>query len=681
MPCGVALQRVLIRKKGVLMPHMKETAAKATATAYSTGQANEVSTNPLKTAEGNPEGDYAALIEVRAGKVFGIMASRTTPAQLNRIKEAFKLARYAHRNQKRKTGEPYILHPIAVATIAAKELMLDANPVMAAFLHDVVEDTNYTIEDIRDMFGPDVAFLVKVVTKRKKDKYQSTKQVDNFRQMLVSFQYDIRAMLIKLADRLHNMRTLSSMRPDKQMKIAGETDYFYAPLANRLGLYHVKTELENLSFCFRCPHEYEELSTLIKNDEEMQRERLTRFREQLKTTLQAEGIETEVRVEYRAPYSIWRKMAKFGDDFNHLKYRHFTDVIFSLPESTTAREKEMVLKIYSILTSHFKEKPGGITNYIDSPKENGYQSFHVKLLADFGRWQEVHISSERMIRDSQLGCVADRTEDNIQRWIEKFRTVVRDVVSQKNTGTEFIDKIVTSFYNDDIMTFTAHGEPVVMPQKSTVLDFAYEISPEIGEHAKYARVNNFLASVKSRLHRGDVVEVFTDPEVEPSQDWLESCITYKAKKAITDYLENLPKKEFTRCPICMPIPGEEVVGFRDIKDNSLITVHKRDCPSAIRLASQWGDNIVSVDYEADSTLYPETIVVTTVDRYHLFIDLVECITDRLKLSLDSFNTETTDSIVTCTISLRVHSFTELQSIMHRISAIEGVDTVKRGNRQ
>ncbi len=632
----------------------------------------------LSTKVTMQEKDYTPIIEERAQKVFDIMSSRVTPEELRNIRAAFELARKAHAKQKRKTGEPYILHPIAVATIAAEELMLDSHPVMAAFLHDVVEDTDYTIDDIESRFGPDVAFLVKVVTKRKKDKYQSTKQVDNFRQMLDSFQYDIRAMLIKLADRLHNMRTLSSMRPDKQMKIAGETDYFYAPLANRLGLYHVKTELENLSFRFRCPHEYEELHALIRSDEEMQRERLARFCHQIKTTLLAEGINAEVRVEYRAPYSIWRKMAKFGDDFNHLKYRHFTDVIFPLKGATPAQEKEMVLKIYSILTSHFKEKPGGITNYIDSPKENGYQSFHVKLLADFGRWQEVHISSERMIRDSKLGCVADRTEDNIQRWIEKFRGVLRDLVHQPDSGTEFIDKIVTTFYNDDIMTFTTHGKPVVMPQKATVLDFAYEISPETGQHAKYARINNFLASIKDRLHRGDVVEIFTDPATEPREDWLNSCVTYKAKKAISDYLASRPRRYFERCPVCNPIPGEEVVGFSD-PDTSSLTVHKRDCPTAIRLASQLGDNIVSVDYEPDQTLYPETILVTAVDRYHLFIDLVECITNQLGLSMDSFNTETHDSIVTCTISLGVHSFDELQSIMKQIAAIPDVDTVHRAH--
>lgn len=622
------------------------------------------------------EKDYSAIIEQRAQHVFDVMRKRTSPADLERLIAAFRLARKAHQNQKRKTGEPYILHPIAVANIAAEELMLDVNPVMAAFLHDVVEDTSYTLDDIRNQFGDDVAFLVDVVTKRKKDKYRSTKQIDNFRQMLDSFQYDIRAMLIKLADRLHNMRTLSSMRPDKQMKIAGETDYFYAPLANRLGLYHVKTELENLSFRFRCPHEYEELRSLIRKDESLQRERLARFCNQLRETLKAEGIEAEVRVEYREPYSVWRKMAKFGDDFNHLKYRHFTDVIFSLPGATPAQEKDMVLKIYSILTSHFKEKPGGITNYIDSPKENGYQSFHVKLLADFGRWQEVHISSERMIIDSRLGCVAHRTEDNIQRWIEKFRQVLRDVVRQPDTGTEFIDKIVTTFYNDDIMTFTGSGSPVILPQKATVLDFAYELGPTTGEHAKYARINNFLASVKDRLHRGDVVEIFTDPLVEPHEDWLDSCVTYKARKAISDYLADRPKRDFELCSCCNPIPGEEVVGFRDPVTNAL-TIHKRDCPTAIRLASQWGDNIVSANFEPDTTLYPQTIVVTAVDRFHLFIDLVDCITNRLGLSIDSFNTVNRDSIVTVTINLGVHSFSELQSIMRHIAAIPGVDTVKR----
>lgn len=621
------------------------------------------------------EQDYDKIIEQRAQHVFDVMSERVSSNELSQIRKAFELARRAHALQKRKTGEPYILHPIAVATIAAEELALSSHMVMAAFLHDVVEDTDYTIEDIRREFDDDVAFLVKVLTKQKKEKYVDSLQVDNFRQMLNSVQFDIRALLVKLADRLHNMRTLSSMRADKQMKIAGETDYFYAPLANRLGFYNVKTELENLSFRFRCPHEYDELTALIARDEAAQHERLKAFTDNIKSTLAEAGLEADVYVEYRKPYSIWRKMHKYGDDFNHLKYRHFTDVVFRTP--TGVSEKDMALKYYAVLTDRFKEKPGGITNYIDAPKENGYQSFHVKLLADFGRWQEVHISSDRMLRDSQLGCVAERSEDNIQRWIEKFRNILRDLAAQDDSdgSGNFIEKVVTSFYNDDIMTFTPKGRPVVLPQRATVLDFAYEVDTKLGEKAKYARLNGFLASVKAQLRRGDVVEVFCDEESHPSPDWLDAAITYKAKKEITAYLESLPVSPYNRCPDCMPIPGEEVIGFREA-DGS-ITVHKRDCATAIKLASQWGDNIVSVDYAPDGTLYPVEITIKAVDRYHLFIDLVECISNKLNLAINAINTSTSDSISTINISFAVHSFDELQSIMRHIANIKGVDEVKR----
>jgi len=621
------------------------------------------------------EQDYDKLIEQRSQHVFDVMSRRVSADELKLMQKAFEFARKAHSWQTRKTGEPYILHPIAVATIAAEELALSSHMVIAAFLHDVVEDTDYTIDDIRREFGDDVAFLVNVVTKHKKEKYVDSLQVDNFRQMLNAVQFDIRALLVKLADRLHNMRTLSSMRPDKQMKIAGETDYFYAPLANRLGFYNVKTELENLSLRFRCPHEYDELTDLIARDEAAQYERLKVFTDNIKSTLAQAGLDADVYVEYRKPYSIWRKMHKYGDDFNHLKYRHFTDVVFHTPEGVS--EKDMALKYYAVLTDRFKEKPGGITNYIDSPKENGYQSFHVKLLADFGRWQEVHISSDRMLRDSQLGCVAERSEDNIQRWIEKFRNILRDLAAQEDSDSSgnFIEKVVTSFYNDDIMTFTPQGRPVVLPQKATVLDFAYEVDAKLGEKAKYARLNGFLASVKSRLRRGDVVEVFTDESSNPSPDWLDSVVTYKAKKEITAYLDSLPVPPYSRCPDCLPIPGEEVIGFR-APDGSL-TVHKRDCATAIKLASQWGDRIESVDYLPDGTLYPVEITIKAVDRYHLFIDLVECISNELNLAIDAINTSTIDSISTINISFAVHSFDELQSIMRHIANIKGVDEVKR----
>lgn len=615
---------------------------------------------------------YDSIIKQRAERVFDCMSHRVSADDLRRIREAFEFAAMAHAPQKRKTGEPYILHPIAVATIVAEELMMEANVVMAAFLHDVVEDTPYTIEDIRERFGDDVAFLVDVVTKKKKNTYVESKQVDNYRQMLNSVQYDIRALLIKLADRLHNMRTLSSMPADKQMKIAGETDYFYAPLANRLGLYNVKTELENLSFRFRCPHEYSELEYLIEGDRKAQKARLDKFVEEILATLETAGFLVSVHVDYRHPYSVWRKMHKYGDDFNHLKYRHFTEIVYRNEPGVS--EKDMALRIYSVLTDRFREKPGGISNYIDTPKENGYQSFHVKLLADFGRWQEVHISSERMVLNSRLGCVADRSEDSIVRWIDKFRFILKDIAKQSQSSG-YIDKVVSSFYNDDIMTFTPRGREVVLPQKATVLDFAYELGTPLGEKAKYARVNGFLASVKSQLRRGDVVEIFTDPEAHPKPDWLDAAVTYKAKKEIGNYLKSLKKPRYDRCSECKPMPGEEMIGFRN--DDGEITIHKRDCPLAIRLASQHGDSIVSVNFEPDDTLYPVEIQIKAVDRYHLFVDLVDCISNKLHLAIDAINTETTDNIVTLRISFAVHGFEELQTIMQHISAIEGVDEVKR----
>ena len=261
---------------------------------------------------------YEKIVENRAQRVFDLMAARTSKEDMARLKDAFEFAREAHALQRRRSGEPYILHPIAVALIAAGEINLDVNSVIAAFLHDVVEDTPHSIEEIQQRFGDDVAFLVRVVTKQKKEKYEMSKQLDNFKQMLNSVQYDIRALLVKLSDRLHNMRTLSSMRTDKQMKIAGETDYFYAPLATRLGLYDVKTELENLSLKFRCPTEYAYLERRITEDEREHRPRLQAFIEEISAILSSNGIKARVFYEYRRPYSLWRKMLKYGDDFVHL---------------------------------------------------------------------------------------------------------------------------------------------------------------------------------------------------------------------------------------------------------------------------------------------------------------------------------------------------------------------------
>ena len=308
------------------------------------------------------EKDYQAIVNDNINELFGILERRIDPDNMARIRKAFQFAFEAHSPQKRKSGEPYIIHPIAVARIVGVELELDTDAIIAAFLHDVVEDTDYTIEDVRNMFGSGVSFLVNVVTKEKKEEYVHSKQIDNYQQMLSSVQYDIRALLIKLADRLHNMRTLDSMRPDKQMKIAGETDYFYAPLANRLGMYHIKTELENLSFKFRCPMEYNHIEEMLNNERERIKDNINHFIEKIDLTLQQQGIKVRTEIRYRRPYSIWRKMQSKKCDFQHIDGKHYIRIIY--PYDSWGSEKNTSLRIYSVLTDTFSEAPGSVSNYI-----------------------------------------------------------------------------------------------------------------------------------------------------------------------------------------------------------------------------------------------------------------------------------------------------------------------------
>ena len=544
--------------------------------------------------------------------------------------------------------------------------------MIAAFLHDVVEDTDYSIEDIRNRFGDDVAFLVGVVTKEKKDKYVQSKQVDNYRQILASMQYDVRALLIKLADRLHNMRTLSSMRPDKQMKIAGETDYFYAPLANRLGLYHVKSELENLSFKYRCPREFALLEKLLAEEFEHEERHIKAFTSKIERLLKEGGITARTEVRYRKPYSIWMMMHAKGCDFAHVPPKYYVRVIYQTMEPWS--EKDTSLRIYSILTDSFKERPGSVSNYIDAPKENGYQSFQVKLLNDQGRWEELHISSERMVRNGRLGCAAERTDDNIQAWLDKFNELLKEV-ADRDEGLDFMDDVTSSFYYDDIMVFTPKGRGIILPKGATALDFAFEIHSRIGEHAHYARINGKLASIKTVLKRGDCVEIGTDEDTHPEPDWLNHVSTYKARRFIGTYLARQDKSEYVRCPNCHPLPGDEVIGFQ--KPDGSVEVHKRNCQTAIRLASQYGDSIVAVNFEDSKELYPVRISVRAIDRYHLLSDLVECITEKLHLSMRGLRTETADNIGVCTIDFAVHSMGELQTAMDSIAAIPGGDEVQR----
>lgn len=635
------------------------------------------------------EANYDTIIAETADKVFRSMEPRVSPRQLKQLHDAYEFANEAHKEQRRKSGEPYIIHPISVALIAAKELMLDTNSVTASFLHDIVEDTPYTIEDIRERFGSDVAFLVDAVTKRKKSTYRFSKQVDNYQQLLSSMQFDIRALMVKIADRLHNMRTLSSMRPDKQMKIAGETDYFYAPLANRLGLFDVKTDLENLSFKYRCGMEYTDIALRLDKDKKDNRERLQVFTDNVEAIMHKAGIMGKATVYWRAPYSIWRRMKAAKKDFIHLDNRYYVRVTFSGCKDKDLSEKDICLYIYSLLTNNYNEKPGSFQNLIDQGKENSYKSINVMLLSQEGIWEDVQICSDKMVEASRFGCmaeVAERAEtrncgnnvslQNVRKWIEKFRKILKEIAAESQTQG-FIENIKSSLYYDDVLAFTPKGEPIILPKGSTALDFAFELHTDIGLHAKYARINGKLAAVRTVLNRGDVVEIGTDPDFLPKAEWMQCVQSYKARRNLRSYFsEELAKQQYQRCPCCLPLPGGETIGFRETDDS--ITLHRRNCPEAIRLASKFGDNIVYMEFDEDpDKQYPVTIYIKAIDRYHLLIDIVSKITNDLHLFIDSLKTETHDEITDLTVTFYVHSIRELNSAMQSLYTVPGIDEVRR----
>ena len=647
--------------------------------------------------------DYEPIVSNLAQQVFDALAPRITPEDMERVRKAYLLAKEAHAPQKRKSGEPYILHPIAVALIVAKELQLDANTVITAFLHDVVEDTPYTVEDIRERFGNDVAGLVNVVTKQKKKTYQTTKQVDNYQQILASLHYDIRAVMVKISDRLHNMRTLQSMRPDKQMKIAGETDCFYAPLANRLGLFEVKSDLENLSFKYRCELEYGDIERWLQQDEADNRERLQRFCKNVKGTLKDHGIQCNVETFWRRPYSIWRRMKQQDVDFWHLPNRYYVRITFwddTLDDPLT--EKETCLKIYNLLTRDFRERPGSFINQIEQPKENSYQCLRLMLLSEEGVWEDVQICSEAMVKASLVGCI-NEIGSNIGNWVKRFRKVLEDIVSQGNEAF-FLEHISSSLYYDDITVFSPSGESFILPKDSTVIDYAFKHGDEVGAHAHYAYVNGILCSVKTVLHGGDCVKLITSPDAKPRKDWIDHCQTYLAKRYLRLFLieRRLIRGGVCRCPICKPLPGGEVIGIRmqgihpHTSEYENITLHRRSCPEAIRMASKFGDNVVSVNY-ADNAgappievhsptsitinrigfTYPITLAITGVDRHRLLMDLTSEIADRLHLNMDSLCISTKDCIVDCKVTIMIHDVKEMVSAIAHINQIPGIESVRQ----
>lgn len=709
------------------------------------------------------------------------------------IRKAFDLAKESHKGVKRKSGEPYILHPIAVAKIVTSEIGLGTTSITCALLHDVVEDTEYTLEDINHFFGEKISTIIDGLTKISDvfDK-QSSLQAENFRKMLMTLSDDVRVILIKLADRLHNMRTLDSMPPNKQLKIAGETIYLYAPLAHRLGLYAIKSELEDLSLKYRHPDAFEEISAKIKDNEKKRQQEINRFSLPIIEKLKNSKINFDINGRPKSIFSIWNKMQVKNIQFDEVYDLMAIRIIFKSLNRET--EKAQCWQIYSIITDIYTPKPDRIRDWISSPKANGYEALHTTVMGPNGKWVEIQIRSKRMDEIAERGFAAhwkykgeNANENELDRWIKRIREMLENPNSD---ALEFIDEFKMNLFSAEIMVFTPKGEIKTLPKNSTTLDFAFEIHSEIGNKAIGAKVNHKLVPLNYVLRSGDQIEIITSNKQKIQKEWLENVLTAKAKTSITvaikaetkdriqkgksiletklknlninpsgrvlkkilpefkvstkdelyskigsgiiklDNLKKILKKNtknkiirywdlqiskttssnktkkstevstkkqkfnykdpliinddadqelysITISDCCSPIPGDEVIGYKNPNDDFVI-IHKAKCPTAIRLMSSEGNYIVPAKWISQKFLSSlAKLSLNGIDRIGIVSDITAVISKELSVNIRKILIETHDGIFEGAIELYVHNVSDLNNLIMNISKIKGVDSVKR----
>ncbi len=461
------------------------------------------------------------------------------------IRKAFDVAVDAHKSQRRKSGEAYIFHPVAVAQIVASEIGLDATSIASALLHDVVEDTDYTLSDLEQMFGETVARIVDGLTKissLKKDRDVSL-QAENFRKMLLTINDDPRVIIIKIADRLHNMQTMDSMRPDKQSKIASETLYIYAPLAHRMGLYNIKTELEDLSLKYTEPEVYKDLSGKITESKAQQDDYIKEFKKVIEDSLDDEGLNYQIKGRPKSIYSIRRKILAQGVTFEEVYDKFAIRIIY---KSDKANEKFLAWKIYSIVTDHFRPNPTRLRDWISSPKTTGYEALHITVMGLKGRWVEVQIRSERMNEIAEKGYAAhfkykqgNDGDSTLDDWINKLQEALEN---PDQNAVDFVENFKLNLYNKEIFVFTPQGELKSLPKGATPLDFAFSVHTEIGLHTRGSRVNGRLVPLSHELKSGDQVEIITSESAHPTNNWLDYATTARARAKIKSSLKD-EKKE------------------------------------------------------------------------------------------------------------------------------------------
>lgn len=694
------------------------------------------------------------------------------------IRKAFFLAKEAHKGVLRRSGEPYILHPIAVAKIVVEEIGLGSKSVAAALLHDVVEDTDYAVEEIEAIFGEKVAYMVDGLTKMAGVVNTDTsKQAAYFRKVLLTLSDDVRVILIKIADRLHNMRTMASMPRNKQIKISSETLYLFAPLAYRLGLYSIKTELEDLSLKYRYPEQYNEIAQKLNETEAARTAFIDRFVAPIRKQLTDSGIDFTISGRVKSIFSIWSKMQRKNIPFEDVYDLFAIRIVFKPTELIP--EKSQCWHIYSLITDIFPPKPDRIRDWVNFPKANGYEALHVTVMGPDGVWAEVQIRSERMDEIAERGFAAHwkykqehSSDDEFDNWLQEVRNALH---GPTDDAIEFLDNVRLTLYTNEIVVFTPKGEPRKMPQNATVLDFAYNIHTNVGNKAIGAKVNHKIESIYQTLKNGDQVEIITSDNAHPSLEWLDHVTTAKAKQSITTFLKrsrennvehgmelferkmsefgitprarvfrkilpayecrnkdefysklgsgiinlddvekvlrqnsmskvlkfwdiqltkpsktgggdmvvgggepdaNAPK--FVIADGCNPIPGDEIVGYRNPESNTIV-VHKAGCEDITRLAAQHGENIVTnikwSSYKAES--YLAELEVRGIDRIGILVDLSQVITVEQGINIRNLSIQSHDGIFEGKISVYVSDTASLNALLDSVSHIKGIEKVNR----
>ena len=461
------------------------------------------------------------------------------------IRLAFDTAVDAHKEQRRKSGEAYIFHPISVAKIVASEIGLDATSIAAALLHDTVEDTEYSLDDIERIFGNTVAKIVHGLTKisRLKKDTDISLQAENFRKMLLTLNDDIRVIIIKIADRLHNMQTMDSMPEYKQVKIASETLYIYAPIAHRIGMYNIKTELEDLSLKYTEPLRFEAIKDKIEESQEEQKKYIKDFSAFVEKSLQGERLKYFIKGRSKSIFSIHKKMQKQNIPYEGVFDKFAIRIVY---KSTHKNEKFLAWKIYSIVTDHFTPNPTRLRDWISSPKSNGYESLHITVMGPNSKWIEVQIRSERMHEIAEKGYAAhfrykhgEQKENGIESWLNRVQEVLEN---KEGNAVDFVEDFKLNLYSEEIFVFTPQGELKSLPNGSSVLDFAFSIHTEVGYRARGARINGKLVPLSRTLKSGENVEIITSVNSKPTANWLDHVITSRARSRIKSAINEEKKR-------------------------------------------------------------------------------------------------------------------------------------------